>query len=112
MKFPTAKKIRESMKQSNVETMKLAKENFIEQKEKFLNAITISSNQGFFECICHLLYPSEFSCKYIKEVYQEEYKRIAISFFTSLGYKIFFFSPSAVEPTAWARMIINWRDEE
>lgn len=112
MKFLTAKEIRESMKQSNEETMKLAKEIFIEQKEKFLNAITISSNQGFFECVCHLLYPSEFSCKYIKEIYQEEYKRIAISFFTSLGYKIFFFPPSAVEPTAWVRMIISWKNEE
>ena len=112
MKFPTAKKIRESMKQSNEETMKLAKESFIEQKEKFLNAITISSNQGFFECVCHLLYPSEFSYRYNQEIYQEEYKRIAISFFASLGYKIFFFPPSAVEPNAWTRVIINWRDEE
>lgn len=35
MKFPTAKKIRESMKQSNEETMKIVKESFIEEKEKF-----------------------------------------------------------------------------
>lgn len=112
MKFPTAKKIRESMKQSNEATAKLAKETFIEQKEKFLHAITVSSSQGFFECVCHLLYPSEFSCKYIKEIYQEEYKRIIINFFIPLGYKIFFYPPSAIEPTAWARVVINWRDEE
>lgn len=112
MKFPSAKKIRESMKQNNEETMKLAKKNFEEHKEKFLRAITVSSSQGLFECHCHLLYPSGFSCNHIKEIYQEEYKRIVISFFTSLGYKIFFFPPSAVEPTTWARMIINWRDEE
>lgn len=86
---PTAKKTRESVKQSNTKTMKLAKEIFTWQKEKLLNAITTSSNQGFFECICYLFYPSGFSCKYIKEIYQEEYKRIATSFFTSLGYKVF-----------------------
>lgn len=108
MKFPTAKKIRESMKAAK----KLAKKTFIEQKKKFLHAIIVSSSQGFFECVCHLLYPSEFSCKYIKEIYQEEYKRIVISFFISLGYKISFYPPSAVEPTSWARVVINWRDEE
>lgn len=108
MKFPTAKKIRE-----HEATAKLAKKTFIEQKEKFLHAITISLNQSlFFECVCHLFYPSEFSCKYIKEIYQEEYKRAVISFFIPLGYKIFFYPSSAVEPTAWARVVINWRDEE
>lgn len=100
------------MKQSNTKTMKLAKEIFTWQKEKLLNAITTSSNQGFFECICYLFYPSGFSCKYIKEIYQEEYKRIATSFFTSLGYKVFFYPPSAVEPDSWARMTISWKDEE
>lgn len=112
MKFPSAKKIRESMEQNNEETIKLAKKTFKKHKKEFLRAITISSSQSLFECHCHLFYPPEISCKYIKEIYQEEYKHIATNFFISLGYKIFFFSPSAVEPTSWARMIINWRNEE
>lgn len=112
MKFPTAKEIRESAKQNNKKTIKLARKNFNKYKKNFLSAITVTSSQGLFEFHCQLFYPSEFSYRYNQEIYQEEYKRIAISFFTSLGYKIFFFPPSAVEPTAWTRVIINWRDEE
>lgn len=112
MKFPTAKEIRESMKQSNKETMKLTKKSFEKEKEEFLRAIIALSSQGLFQYCCQLFYPSESPYRYNQEIYQEEYKRIAISFFTSRGYKISFYPPSTIEPTSWARIIINWRDEE
>ena len=112
MKFPTAKEIRESVKQNNKKTIKLARKNFNKYKKKFLCAIIVTSSQGLFEYHCQLFYTSEFSYRYNQEIYQEEYKRIAISFFTSRGYKISFYPPSTIEPTSWARMIINWRDEE
>ena len=45
MKFPSAKKLRESMEQNNNETMKIAKKAFKNRKDKYLLAITISSKQ-------------------------------------------------------------------
>ena len=112
MKFPSAKKLRESMKQNNNETMKIAKKAFKNRKDKYLLAITISSKQGLFECCIYNYYPTEFSGKYIEEVYQEEYKRIATEFFSSLGYKVSFGTPSTLEPAAWSRMFINWKNNE
>lgn len=64
MKFPTAKEIRESVKQNNKKTIKLARKNFNKYKKNFLRAITVTSSQGLFEFHCQLFYPSEFSYRY------------------------------------------------
>lgn len=112
MRFLTAQEIREMSGKADKTSLKLAKKTFEKSKKEILEKVISATKNRRTEQCFDLFYP--IGEIIIDKIYEEEYKRIATEFFSSLGYKVFFGSvPSIASTNVWSRLWLNWeRNEE